>query len=224
MVQQQIIGVTQRQPPAGKTSYEAFLAWANEDTLGEWVEGEVVMYSPASDRHQDLVRFLTTVLGIYVEVHRLGVVRPAPFQMKLKNGREPDLLFIASDHLNRLRETYLDGPADLVVEIVSPESVGRDRGDKFYEYAQGGVPEYWLIDPQIEWADFYRLDGERYRPAFSGDQGTYHADVLPDFWIRVEWLWQDPLPSPIRAVAEIAGIDPALVDAFERALRGEPGR
>ena len=39
-----------------------------------------------------------------------------------------------------------------------------------------------------------------------------------------EWLWQDPLPSSIRALAEIAGVDPAPVDAFERALRGEPGR
>lgn len=49
-----------------------------------------------------------------------------------------------------MKETYLDGPADLVVGIVSPDSVGRDRGEKFYEYAQGGVPEYWLIDPQLE--------------------------------------------------------------------------
>lgn len=58
--------------------------------------------------------------------------------------------FVASEHLDRLKETYLDGPADLVVGIVSPDSVGRDRGEKFYEYAQGGVPEYWLIDPQLE--------------------------------------------------------------------------
>ena len=224
MVQQQIIGVTQRQPPAGKMSYQEFLDWADEDTLAEWVEGEVVMVSPASKWHQDIADFLTSVLRMFVESRQLGVVLSAPFQMKLEHGREPDLLFIASDHLDRLRETYLDGPADLVVEIVSPESVGRDRGEKFYEYAQGGVREYWLIDPQIEWADFYHLEGERYRPAFSDDQGTYHADVLPDFWIRAEWLWQDPLPSPIRAVAEIAGVDPALVDAFERALRGARGR
>ena len=73
-----------------KMTYDEFLAWANEDTLAEWVDGEVVMYSPASNRHQDLARFLTSVLGIYVETHSLGVIRPAPFQMKLEHGREPD--------------------------------------------------------------------------------------------------------------------------------------
>lgn len=220
MVQKQVVETT-RDLPAGKMSYEEFLDWVDEDTWAEWVEGGVVMVSPASTRHQQLVGFLEKVIGLYVEQRGLGQVLSAPFQMKLEHGREPDLLFIASEHLDRLRETYLEGPADLVVEIVSPDSVGRDRGDKFYEYAQGGVREYWLIDPQIKWADFYHLEGERYRPAFSADEGTYHADVLPDFWIRVEWLWQDQLPSPIRAVAEIAGIEPSLVDAFERALRGE---
>lgn len=221
MVQKQLIDVTQRQPSQEKMTYEEFLAWADEDTLAEWVGGEVIMVSPASTRHQQLAGFLEKVIGLYVEQRGLGQVLSAPFQMKLEQGREPDLLFIASAHLERLRGTYLDGPADLVVEIVSPESVGRDRGEKFYEYARGGVREYWLIDPQIEWADFYRLEGERYRPAFSSDRGTYHAGILPDFWIRVEWLWQEQLPSPIRAVAEIAGVDPSLVDAFERALRGE---
>jgi len=186
-----------------KMTYDEFLAWANEDTLAEWVDGEVVMYSPASNRHQDLARFLTSVLGIYVETHSLGVVRPAPFQMKLERGREPDLLFVASEHLARLKETYLDGPADLVVEIISPESVARDRGEKFYEYAQGGVVEYWLIDPQARWAEFYRLKAGHYRPAFSGDKGIYRAEVLPDFWLRVEWLWQEPLPKTLDVLREL---------------------
>ena len=194
-------------PPAPrKMAYEEFLAWANEDTLAEWVDGEVVMYSPASDRHQDLARFLTSVLGIYVETHSLGVIRPAPFQMKLERGREPDLLFVASGHLARLKETYLDGPADLVVEIISPESVARDRGTKFYEYAQGGVREYWLIDPRVEWIEFYRL-GEAgfYETVFSGREGVYHSEVLPDFWLRVEWLWQKPLPAVEDVLLEVGG-------------------
>ena len=74
-------------------SYEQFLEWADEDTLAEWQHGEVIMASPASDRHQDLVRFLVSVVGIYVETHGLGIIRPAPFHMKLEPaGREPDLL------------------------------------------------------------------------------------------------------------------------------------
>jgi len=190
--------------PLQKMTYEEFLAWADEDTLAEWVDGEVVMYSPASDRHQDMARFLTAVLSIYVETYGLGVIRPAPFQMKLERGREPDLLFVAREHLNRLKETYLDGPADLAVEIVSPESAGRDRGEKFYEYEQAGIPEYWLIDPQTERAEFYQLTAAgQYRLVLPDAEGIYRAAVLPDLWLRVAWLWQTPLPLVLDVVREL---------------------
>jgi Uma2 family endonuclease len=204
-----------------KMTYEEFLAWADEDTLAEWVDGEVVMYSPASRRHQEISLFLGQVIGLHVEHSGAGRILMPPFQMKLaQSGREPDLLFVAQEHLERLKETHLDGPADLVVEIISPESAGRDRGEKFYEYARGGVPEYWLIDPQTEWAEFYRLEEGHYRLAFSGKEGEYHTLALPDFKLRVEWLWQEPLPSPIRTLAEIVGVDPSLAESFERALAG----
>ena len=189
---------------AKKMTYEEFLAWANEDTLAEWVDGEVVMYSPANDRHQDLSGFLESVLRSFVEVHELGIVRSAPFQMKLERGREPDLLFVASEHLGRLRETYLEGPADLLVEIVSPESVGRDRGEKFCEYEQAGVPEYWLIDPVREQAEFYQK-GDRgpYRVVLPDAEGIYRSGVVSGFWLRVAWLWQRPLPPVLDVVREL---------------------
>jgi Uma2 family endonuclease len=144
-------------------------------------------------------------MGTYIESHDLGIAISAPFQMKLEHGREPDLLFVASEHLSRLEEIYLDGPADLVVEIVSSESVGRDLGEKLYEHARGGVPEYWLIDLQIEWAGFYHLE---------------KALALPGFWLRVEWMWQEPLPHPLRALGEIVGLGPEVVKQFRQALRG----
>jgi len=179
--------------PPRRMTYEEFLVWADEDTLAEWEDGEVVMYSPASDRHQDLADFLTAIMRIYVESRELGWVRSAPFQMKLDRGVEPDLLFVAQDHLDRLRETYLDGPADLVVEIVSPESRERDRGTKFYEYEQAGIPEYWLIDPQREQAEFYQLDAQgRYHLNLPDAEGIYRSRVVPGFWLRVAWLWQPP--------------------------------
>ncbi len=220
--------MTGRPLPAGKLSFEEFLAWCDEDTCAEWVDGRVVMLSPASDPHQNLVGFLTAVLRIYVESRGLGWVRNAPFLMRLANipsGREPDLLFVASEHRSRIRETYLDGPADLVVEIVSPESRLRDRGEKFAEYELGGVAEYWIVDPELRRADFYRLDSQgRYRLAEPEAGGVYRARAIPGFWLRVGGLWQEPLPSPLRTVAEIAGVAPALLEAFEQALRGgKPG-
>lgn len=186
-------------PAAGPMSYEAFLDWADEGTLAEWVDGEVVMTSPASLRHQLLADFLTRILGIYVEERGLGLVLSAPFQVKLpQSGREPDVLFVANENRHRLRKNYLDGPADLVVEIVSPESIGRDRGDKYREYEQAGVPEYWLIDPDRQEAEFYRLDERgRYRLAMADDAGVYRSPIVSGFWLKVDWLWQDPLPNAL---------------------------
>ena len=190
--------------PATMT-YDEFLAWADEDTLAEWVDGKVVMTSPASAQHQYLAIFLATTLSTYVTIHDLGTVLTGPFQMKLaRSGREPDVLFVAKEHLARLQPTLLQGPADLVVEIVSDESVARDRGTKFEEYREAGIPEYWLLDPRIEQAEFYHLDERgRYQRAPVDAVGVYRSRVIPGLWLRVDWLWQQPLPSPTRALLEI---------------------
>jgi Uma2 family endonuclease len=114
--------------------------------------------------------------------------------MKLpRSGREPDLLFVAEEHLTRLGNTYLDGPADLAVEVISPESVGRDRGEKFFEYEQAGVPEFWLLDPAHRRAEFYQLgDDGLYQLVAADEAGIYRSRVLPGFWLRVAWLWEPP--------------------------------
>jgi len=180
-------------PEYRSMTYEEFLNLADEDLPAEWVDGEVIVTSLARDRHQDIVRFLTAVLSVFVETHEPGAVRPAPFQMKLaRSGREPDVLFIAQEHLDRLKATYLDGPADLVIEITSPESVGRDRGEKFYEYEQANIPEYWLIDPERKRAEFYRLDENGQYQLVPQEAGVYRSRVLEGFWLRADWLWQTP--------------------------------
>lgn len=189
-------------------SYPEFLDWLDEDTFAEWEQGEVIMSSPASLQHQKVSRFLISLLQTFVEHHDLGSVISAPFQMKLENGREPDILYVAQTHAPRLHDTYLDGPADLVVEIISPESLERDRGAKFVEHEIGGVTEYWLIDPIRHQAEFYHLTAAgHYTIVFSGETGLYRSAVLPGFWLRVEWLWQQPLPDVARTAWEIIGLD-----------------
>jgi Uma2 family endonuclease len=119
-------------------------------------------------------------------------------------GREPDLLFISSERLHLLRHTFLDGAADVAIEIVSPESIGRDRGDKFVEYERAGVREYWLIDPDRRSAEFYELgDDSRYHTAATGEDGIYRSKVITGFWLRVDWLWQTPLPQAIEILREL---------------------
>jgi Uma2 family endonuclease len=179
-------------------SYQEFLAWADEDTHAEWVDGRVQFMSPVSREHSLLAGFLSQLIRFFVESHQLGEVHSEPFQMKTGPdlpGRSPDLLFVAREHLPRLRENYLDGPADLVVEVISPESRGRDRGEKFYEYEAGGVGEYWLIDPLRRRAEFYELGPDRlYRLRELQADGRFESGVLPGFWLRVTWLWEQPHP------------------------------
>ncbi|MCD5408496.1 Uma2 family endonuclease [Candidatus Bipolaricaulota bacterium] len=193
--------------PAKKMTYQEFLAWCDEDTWAEWVDGEVIVLSPASNRHQDLCNFLAFLLRAYAEARGLGVIRTAPFSMhllELKRAREPDILFIAAENLNRLKETHLEGPADLVVEIVSPESRLRDRGEKFAEYELAGVREYWIIDPDERRADFYVLGSDgRYERRRPDEAGIYRSEVIPGFWLQVGWLWREPLPPVLEVLKEL---------------------
>lgn len=190
--------------PNRKVTYQEFLEWCNEDTSAEWVDGEIIMASPASLQHQDIGGFLGAILRIFVELHGLGKILIPPFQMKLEHGREPDLLFVANEHLSRLHETYLEGPADLAVEIVSPESGARDRGEKFYEYEAGGVREFWLIDPIRQQAEFYLLGEDNlFHHVSPGADGIYRSTVIAGFWFKVEWLWEQPLRPVVEVLREL---------------------
>ncbi|MBI3944955.1 MAG: Uma2 family endonuclease [Armatimonadetes bacterium] len=193
-------------PAPPKLTYEEFLAWLDEETWAEWVDGEVVRMSPVNFEHQETARFLLNLLSFWVDFHNSGAIQYEPFLMKTGPnlpGRSPDILFVAEEHRDRLRQTYLDGPADLVVEVISPESRARDRGEKFYEYEQGGVREYWLIDPTRKQAECHQLGADGiYRTIPAGADGVYRSAVLPGLWIRVDWLWQDPLPSLLNILKE----------------------
>jgi len=197
----------QVKPAPGKITFEEFLAWADEDSYAEWEDGEIIMASPASMRHQNLSTWLTIVLGTYIRRRKLGWFSHAPFLMRLRvadQGREPDFIFVKTENMYRLQETYLDGPADLVIEIVSPESVSRDRGRKFVEYESEGISEYWLIDPLRRQAEFYRLgDDQRYHLTLPTAEGIYHSLSLAGFWLKVDWLWQDPLPDELDILRQL---------------------
>ncbi|MDQ7029316.1 MAG: Uma2 family endonuclease [Ardenticatenia bacterium] len=203
-------------------SYEEFLAWSGEDTHAEWEDGEVIVFMPPKDRHQDLVRFLAVLMDLFVQFYGLGTVRFAPFEMRLSPkgpSREPDILFVAAEHAGRLTEERLEGPADLVVEVVSEESVTRDRVKKFREYQEAGVREYWVIDsrPGQSGADFWVLEGGSYRAGEVDEVGVYRSSVLPGFWLRLEWLQAERLPDTLACFAEMVGFPPDVVETL-RAL------
>jgi Uma2 family endonuclease len=194
-----------------KMSYEEYLAWPEEEgRLTEWADGEMIIYMPPFPLHQKIADFLYKLISLYAELLKLGIAISAPLEMRIRPGgssREPDVLFIAHEHLDRLTDKRVDGPADLVIEVISDESVHRDRTDKFYEYQEGGVREYWIIDPREgkQRVDCYWLTPQgRYQAILPDEDGRYYAHTLPGFWFDPNWLWQEPLPDTLTTLAAIA--------------------
>ena len=180
-------------------SYAKFLEWHPETQMAEWVDGEAFVVNggaPPSTGHQDLTLFLGSILRFYVESKGAGRVFVGPLQMRLgRSGREPDVLFVSNENKARVEGLYLNGPADLAVEVVSPESRGRDRKEKFREYEQAGVREYWIVDAVNRQAEFYALGSDRtYRPMAIAED-VFRSQVIQGLWLDVKWLWQDPLPA-----------------------------
>jgi Uma2 family endonuclease len=199
-------------------SFEAYLTWDPEHLHGglvEWVDGEVHVYMSATELHQRVLGFLFTLLRQFIELQGSGTVLSAPFAMRAVpggSGREPDITYVSQEHLNRIDQQILQGPADLVVEIISKDSVSRDQHDKFQEYETAGVREYWIIDPRPEQkrATFYVLNAEnRFRLAESAQDGAYHSTVLPGLMVKLDWLWGEP-PPLFTALTEILGFAPLL--------------
>lgn len=182
-----------------RMSYDDFLAWKPDDLYVEYVDGRLDEKPIVNFDHQQALIFLSTLLIAFVEHYDCGEVIAGPFQMHLATidrGREPDVVFIAKANIDRIKDNYLDGPADLAVEIVSPGGAIRDRGEKYAEYEAAGVREYWIIDPAVRRADFFVLDADgRYNRAAIDNAGIYRSTILDGFWIEVNGLWQRPLPS-----------------------------
>ncbi len=165
----------------------------------EWVDGTVIKMAPATLRHNMLIGYLYMLLNAYFSSKRIGVVALSPFIQRLpeiRSSREPDLMIILSSNSARITNTALNGAADICIEVVSPESGARDRGDKFEEYEKGGVGEYWIFDYLRTEALFYRRndDGIFVRQSEDAD-GNYQTPLLPGLTLHVATLWLEELPD-----------------------------
>jgi Uma2 family endonuclease len=210
-----------RAPIRQRASYEEYLRQASDSRIAEWVDGEMITYMPPLLKHQEVNGFLYSLLRNFVELLRLGFVGIAPFEIKLWPGgpsREPDVFFVRQDRLEQLTDKRFEGAPDLVVEIVSKGSVREDKVRKFGHYEQAGVREYWLFDPRPRYqtADFFLLNEDGiFETVEIDDDGRFYSAVLPDFWLNMDWLWEEPLPYYQRALAEIF----ASSDSFPAELK-----
>ena len=149
-------------PDQGCWSEDDYLA-LDTNWLIEFSDGCVAFLPMPTLSHQLIVVFLCQALRSFVLARGLGTVIVAAYKVKLweRKYREPDVIFVTKEHESWLGEQFSQG-ADLVIEIVSPEGRQRDLEIKRQEYAQAGIAEYWIVDPQVEQITVFALEGSTY--------------------------------------------------------------
>jgi Uma2 family endonuclease len=189
-------------------SEEEFYRLADEDSDWEYLDGRIVMHSPASNRHEDLFRFLLTLFSAFLDDRGGGIVRGSRFPMRLdaKWSPEPDLLVVTETRRGQLTEQRLEGPADLVVEIASESDPELDYREKLPRYRDARIPEIWVVDRFRQQVLHEVLTQNRYR-ATTLSSGRLASSVVSGFWIEVSWLWETPLPPTLVCLRRIMGDD-----------------
>ena len=190
-----------------RMTFDEWIDWDYEGGFTEWVDGEVRVYDTVTFPHSILVGFVRTVVNLFAEVVGDGIVASGPYSLRLGDGRgrQPDVFYFAPGRRERVGQRFADGPADLIVEVLSDDSVTRDNREQFREYEAAGVREYWVIDsrPGRRIARFYILDDGRYTEVLPDELGIYRSTVLERFWLDVAWLWEEQ-PKALAAWNEIA--------------------
>ena len=193
--------------PGDRMTDDEFFEFAPEDRKAELIGGILVMPSPAYYPHEDRQGFLLTIFRAFVRHRQLGVILGSRTAVHLQTGEvyEPDILFVSAERAQIVRREGVFGAPDLVIELLSASTANYDWGIKRRVYAQSGVRELWLIDPNgIEGSAFFQRDASGLKEvAFEG--GLLRSLAVPGFYLRAEWLWPDggELPDEVSVLKEL---------------------
>ena len=166
-------------PLQGRWNAEQYL-WLTDHTnrLLEFTDGYIEVLPMPTDQHQTILLFLYDLFNGFLRPLG-GKVLVAPLRLRIheRKYREPDLLLVLSADDPRRQNRYWIG-ADLVVEIVSPDKPERDLIDKRIDYAEAGIPEYWIVDPRTVMINVLRLENNTYTEHGVFGRGTVAISVL----------------------------------------------
>jgi Uma2 family endonuclease len=166
-------------PAQGAWSQDEYLALTEHSSrLVEYTDGFLEALPMPTDKHQSVLKFLLFAFSAFVEA-RGGKVPFAPLRLQIHQGkfREPELLLLLSAPDPRRQNRFWLG-ADLALEVVSEEKPERDLNEKLGDYAEGRVPEYWIINPQTETISVLCLSGDSYTEAGTYQRGETALSVL----------------------------------------------
>jgi Uma2 family endonuclease len=174
-------------PPQGRWSEEEYLVLTDHrNRMVEFTDGFLEVLPMPTDKHQAILGFLyQAFVGLIGP--RGGKVRFSPLRLQIRAGkfREPDLLLLRSATDPRRQNRFWLG-ADLALEVVSEEKPERDLVDKRGDYAEGGIPEYWIVNPQTETITVLSLRGNVYEEAGIYRRGeSADSTVLTGFSVAV---------------------------------------
>jgi Uma2 family endonuclease len=143
-----------------KLTYHDYLLLPDDGKRYEVIDGDLFVTPSPVTRHQTIAMRLSHIFMTYLETHPIGTILAAPCDVVLSefNVVEPDLLFVHHHGTARITEKHIEGPPDLVIEILSPGTAARDRTLKRKRYEHFGVREYWLIDPDQNTLEILALE------------------------------------------------------------------
>ncbi len=160
----------------------------------ELLNGVLMKKGSPTIQHQRIAGNIYFLLRLFVEKKKLGEVFTTPLNVVLDehNAPQPDIIFIGNDKKLILNENeqVIIGIPDIVVEVLSPGSVRRDRIDKKAIYEKAGVPEYWIVDPNYKNVEIYHLKEGRYDLfGFVEETGIVKSSVLKDFELALSQIF-----------------------------------
>jgi Uma2 family endonuclease len=179
--------VTYHWPPQGEWTYDDYARLPDDGWRYEVIRGELHMSPAPNVNHQRLGFLLAVAIHSYVEQHGLGRVYEAPIDVileELATPVQPDVLYIRNENLGIVGSQRIEGTPDLIIEVLSPGNFRHDRRTKYRLYAEAGVKEFWIVDPEECVVDVYALRGNAYVPFghYVGD-GVIQSELLPDLRI-----------------------------------------
>ena len=154
----------------------------------EFIDGEVILHSPAKNKHLDVTTNVLTLLNPYVRIHHLGEVKCEKCHCVFpRNDYEPDIVFFSTKKVAKLKPNTMKFPIpDLIVEVLSDSTEARDRKVKYDDYEGHGVGEYWILDTEKGVAEQYVLRGAAYELTLKSSTGEIHSEVIKGLVLPVK--------------------------------------